>query len=277
MLVGNTVLVWCAYCQKFIGEDPPYEELRLTHGICPSCEAAEAELTDQNFEKARALGDIVARLFDAGRAGNLLAAEHIVEEASAAGIRAADILIGMLAPLMFVIGESWGKGAITVEQQQHFSAFCEEAYQLVAAKTRLSQAGTETLTGRPTVLIMNAPGNFHTLGIRVLALWLADRNANVCVVDPPLDAEGLAMLVRETHAKFLLVSMAIPEQETHIFPIVERLTQLPEAIRPQIFVGGNAVKMGLVPAIPGATLLTDISLFPNDLSGRPGDGMLQPR
>jgi len=46
--------------------------------------------------------------------------------------------------------------------------------------------------------------------------------------------------------------------------ITERIAELPKSTRPKVIVGGYAVKLGLVPAIPGADLMADIS----SLSGK---------
>jgi hypothetical protein len=59
--------------------------------------------------------------------------------------------------------------------------------------------------------------------------------------------------------KTLLVSIALPEQREAVAALVERVLALPVPSRPDIVLGGYAVKTGQVPRIPGAKLAADIS------------------
>ena len=34
-----SMLRWCSYCQKYLGETAPLEDYRVSHGICQACEA----------------------------------------------------------------------------------------------------------------------------------------------------------------------------------------------------------------------------------------------
>jgi hypothetical protein len=53
--------------------------------------------------------------------------------------------------------------------------------------------------------------------------------------------------------------MTLAEQTPSVVTIAERIAQLPASVRPKVVVGGYAVKMGLITAIPGAHLIADIS------------------
>jgi hypothetical protein len=75
----------------------------------------------------------------------------------------------------------------------------------------------------------------------------------------PLDVEDMVALVGKTRPRILLVSMALAEQAADVAAIAGRIAALPDDIRPRVIVGGYAVKLAMVSAIPGATLLADIS------------------
>ena len=106
---------------------------------------------------------------------------------------------------------------------------------------------------------MNAPGNEHTLAIRILALWLVSKGTLAQIADAHLNLDELVKLVGTTHPKMLLISMALAEQSRGVISIAERIAELPKSIRPKIIVGGYAVKLGLVPPIPGADLMSGSS------------------
>ncbi len=110
-------------------------------------------------------------------------------------------------------------------------------------------------------MLMNAPGNSHSLAIRILSLWLRNKGVGVRMIDvaPPL--EELITLIIASRTRTFLISMALAEHLPSVASIVERIAELPPSIRPRVIVGGHAVKVELVSAIPGADLLADISLL----------------
>ncbi|MGA7809200.1 cobalamin-dependent protein, partial [Bradyrhizobium sp.] len=109
------------------------------------------------------------------------------------------------------------------------------------------------------ILLMNAPGNKHTLAVRILALWLASKGARVQIVDRHCTMDEIVNAIAADKTEMLLISMALSEQRAGVVEIAERVAELPLLVRPAIVVGGYAVKLGLVPPIPGAELLADIS------------------
>jgi methanogenic corrinoid protein MtbC1 len=250
------MLLWCSYCQHFGGEVPPYDNLTITHGICADCEPTALTLSDSDFARVRTVRDVQDRLHQAGSHGDLEAARRIIEDARAVNMREVDVLIGIMAPLLYQIGEDWKRGAVTVAEEHRFTAFCERVLELVNVKV-----ATVAPAPPADVLLVNAPGNRHTLAVRILALWLMHRDIPARAVEEPLDTEDVVALVGGTQPKLLLVSLALAEQTTGVAAIAGRVATLPEPIRPKIVVGGYAVKVGLVTAIPGADLMPDINLL----------------
>jgi methanogenic corrinoid protein MtbC1 len=263
----NLMLKWCSYCQQFLGEVPDYEDLSITHGMCTGCHPKVLDFTESDFTRAKLLKGVQRKLFDAGRRNDLKAAEKIVEDAVRANIRPVDILIGIIAPLLYQIGEDWKKGILSVEEEHRFTAFCEKTFDLIAPKITGDMSANLTRSNETDVLLMNAPGNEHTLAIRILALWLVSKGMQAQIADAHLDLDQLVTLVRSARPKMLLISMALAAQRRDVIAIAERMAELPKSIRPKVIVGGYAVKLGLVPPIPGADLMADIS----SLSGHETD------
>jgi methanogenic corrinoid protein MtbC1 len=265
------MLSWCSYCQQFTGEAPPYENLNLTHGICEACELRESDLSAADITHARALRDIQRRLYEAGRSNDLKAAELIIEDAEKAKIRSVDILLGIIAPILYQVGEDWARSIVTVTEAHRFTTFCEKIFELIAAKVGFVIPTDTTNAAEAEVLLVNAPGNSHTLAIRILALWMTSSGTRVGIVDVSTSLQALVSLVSRVKPRLLLVSMALAEQRTAVTIIAERIAGLPTLIRPKVIVGGHAVKLDLVSAIPGADLMADIRSLQADLEfdGRP--------
>jgi len=258
------MLKWCSYCQQFLGEVPDYEDLVITHGICTGCNPKVRDFTKSDFARARLLKGVQRKLFDAGRRNDLKAAEKFIEDAVKANIRPFDILIGIIAPMLYQVGEDWKKGILSVEAEHRFTAFCEKTFDLIAPGVTGKMPANVTRSNETDVLLMNAPGNEHTLAIRIIDLWLVSEGMRAQIADPHIELDRLITLVRSTRPTMLLISMALAEQRRDVVAIAERIAELPKSTRPKVIVGGYAVKLGLVPAIPGADLMADIS----SLSGK---------
>lgn len=257
------MLRWCSYCQQFIGETAPFEHLVVTHGLCAACEQTVLDLSDSDIELARTLKKIQDQLYDAGRRSDLQAAARIIEASGEAHLRAVDIMIGIIAPLLYTIGEDWKRGAISMAEEFRFTSFCEKTFELVASKIRSEIPPDATLRQpRAEILLLNAPGNRHTLAIRILALWLLGGGVQAQALDWRLDTEALILQVRKFQPGLVLISVALAEQADGVAAIVERIAAFPEPVRPRVIVGGYAVKQGLILEFPGAELFADISQVP---------------
>jgi methanogenic corrinoid protein MtbC1 len=184
--------------------------------------------------------------------------ERIVDRAVAAQVRPIDILLGLVAPSLYLIGEQWRKGAITVTQEHRFSAFCEKVYQLVVEKV-MSQPEMNLASTRPEALLVNAEQNHHTLAIRILALWFKSKGIEPLALYPFPGLEVLINLVEQMRPRLLLISIALAEQRSSVVGIVERLKSSSIENKPKVVIGGYAVKSGMIAPIAGASLVVDIS------------------
>ena len=178
------MLRWCAHCQRFQGEAAPFDDFNLTHGICPTCAPLAKRLTDGDVARIEVIKAIHGRLMEAGWRRDLATAARILEEATGAGIRSVDILLATVTSLLYEVGEAWKRAAMTVEEEHRFTAFCDALYERIAVVSDVSDADAPFADGWTDALLMNAPGNRHTLGARILALWLTSQGAHVTVVAP---------------------------------------------------------------------------------------------
>jgi methanogenic corrinoid protein MtbC1 len=254
------MLKWCSYCQQFMREIAPYDDFSITHGLCARCElTCKDPFATNEVERAGFLSGIFHALFEAGRRGDFDAAAQIVDEAIAANCRPVDILIGMISPMLYEIGEEWKRGALSVEAEHRFTAFCEDVVVLLESRVGASNAAPARPSKATLLFLMNAPGNQHSLAVRILALWLESRGAKVRIVDDDIDTGSLMRSIAADRPKSLLISMAVTEQRDRVAEIAEAAQTLPRSVRPKIIVGGYPIKAGLVRSIPAVELVSDIS------------------
>jgi methanogenic corrinoid protein MtbC1 len=251
------MLKWCSYCQSFLGEIPPYHDFHPTHGICTGCVIAHPDLFDplvvRNSAAARHIFEV---LFRAGQNNDLESAEQIVEHALATNFKPADILMGMISPMLYEIGEGWEKGKVTVEDEHRFTAFCEEVLDLISTQW-LPDKNEEV--GREQIVLVNAPGNLHNLGIRFLHLWLESRGYPARIIEGDIGdvVEGIV----RSGPKTVLTSISLPEQIAGVAVLFEQLRMALPVATPRLVVGGHAIKVGAIRHIAGAELCPDINLL----------------
>ena len=128
-----------------------------------------------------------------------------------------------------------------------------------------SRPGFIKAQGENDILLTNAPGNRHTLAVKILDLWLASKGRRARIVDAQFDLGPLIDEIRTTRSSILLISMSLMKQYGVVNEIVERVAELPQPLRPRVVIGGYAVKLGLVPPITGTDLMADISALANIL------------
>jgi methanogenic corrinoid protein MtbC1 len=251
------MIKWCAWCQQFMHETAPYDDFSITHGLCASCKSKHKNLFAKDVvERANVLRELFYALFDAGRHEDFNAATRIVKNAIAANCKPVDILLGMISPMLYEIGEEWKRGALSVEAEHRFTAFSKKVVHLIQARNSTATP----IPARATLLyLMNAPGNRHDLALRILSIWLRGRGARVRIFEDDVHQERLMRNIAAERPKYLLISMAVTEQCDRVAEIAETVHALPQDIRPKTIVGGYPVKAGLISSIPETKLLSNIS------------------
>jgi methanogenic corrinoid protein MtbC1 len=245
---------WCVHCQQFMGEIPPFERHDITHGMCARCAQLGLEVLDENVELARTLQEIQRAFWKAGRSGDLAEASSLIDRATALGMRPVEVLIGLMAPLLYEVGEMWARNEVTIADEHRFTALCRSLVAVVAEKVRPPGP-----TRRPDLLLMNAAGNDHSLGLEIAALWLAAHGKTSELLAPGLRPDQVIDILERTGARTLGLSISLPEQLDSVLELVSAIQSSRLAQKPRILLGGFAVKKGAIPSHPSYTLVKDLS------------------
>ncbi len=230
---------WCAYCQKFLGEVPPFGEFTLTHGVCAACKGGAARISSAEARELRALGDYYAELRDATR-NSFERATTVLDRGLALGLAPIDLMMGMLQPALYEMGQRWAVGERRVADEHQLtalsSAILELAFERRPELTPLRQSRA------PAVLLLVAEGNAHTLGLRIVEYSLLDRGLPVFTIAPGLPVEEACELTRALRPNVLGVSVALPEQLDGLRALGTALATSSDAPRPALVAGGSALR-----------------------------------
>jgi hypothetical protein len=259
------VIRWCAYCQSFMGESEPFEDYSLTHGVCEKCIPIfdmedEAEHLFTRINLIKRFHDALA---EAGRVGDLDAAFELIEQARALGVRSADVLMGLVAPLLYEIGSLWQRGIITVEDEHRFTRFYSAIIRRIRQTSRVdtltppgpnpdNPEAVRTYEG-VDVLLIQPRCNHHVLGLKLLEYWLWDRGVEALVLTLS-SSSSIEDVIRRLRPRCIGVTVSIPDQMAEVEKLVAFITATAPGI--PVLIGGSAVKAGLVAAPPGTTLMT---------------------
>ena len=253
------MIEWCAWCQQFMHEVVPFNDFSITHGVCTSCKSKHKNLfANDVVERADVLRVLFDALFNAGRHDDFKAASPIIENAIAANCRPVDILLGVISPMLYEIGEKWERGGLSVEAEHRFTAFSQKVLRLVEARINTARA-TPIAANAILVFLMNAPGNRHELAVRILSMWLKSQGAKVRIFKDNVRPDSLMRNIATQRPRYLLISMALIEQRGGVAEIARAIQALPRDIRPRTIVGGYPVKSGLISSIPETELLSNIT------------------
>lgn len=247
---------WCSYCQSFLGESPPYDDPSLTHTICEACDA-RLERREPVLEETAHARSLVNRLMACAEAGDRLGADAILTEARALGLGVDSLLVGLLQPVLYRVGNEWQAARMSVAAEHRFTSWCEHAFSALPAPP----------PARPLdLLIFQPPGNAHTLGPRFAAGVLTARGLAVEAVVPALPLAEMVDLARDLRPRFIGFSCALPES----VPVaVELVRSLRERLEPELqcryVLSGFAFRLGggaAPPTLgPGIEVAVDLDFF----------------
>jgi methanogenic corrinoid protein MtbC1 len=229
---------WCAYCQKFLGEVPPFAEFTLTHGVCVSCKVGAANISSAEARDLRALGAYYVELRDATR-NSFERAGAVLDRGLELGLAPIDLMMGMLQPALHDMGQRWANGERRVFDEHQLTALSSAIIDL--AFDRRPELTALRQSPAPAVLLVSAEGNMHTLGLRIVEYHLLDRGLPVFTVTPGIPADEIGELVRWLRPSVLGVSVALPEQIPALRGLGATLASSVESM-PVLVAGGNALR-----------------------------------
>ena len=231
------MIVWCAYCCSFLGEKPPYDNLAITHSICVRCvqEVIEDRIPDERLQQ---LTKFQHALQEAGHNADVSQIPNLLKQAAALDVQDSHMLLGLVAPLLWQLGVDWQHGSVSVAMEHRFTAFFE-----ATAAAVWQDSLQQVRQPRPSdlrMLLVPVGGNYHTLGLRMIGLWLAEHAIESDLILPGLPAQEIADAAADRRCNLVGLSIAIDSQLPALEEAIATLQALPQP--PRILVGGALSK-----------------------------------
>ena len=196
---------------------------------------------------ARPPSGLAANLEQALLAFDVSLAERLLSEAFAL-YPLERVCLEVVQPVLVGIGEGWHAGRIDVGQEHFASALIR---QQLAALFRLADSPRASRLA----VAAAAPGEWHELGLLMVALFLARRGWHVVYLGPSLPSDDLLSSLAHLRPDAVVLSAAMAETAAALAELARRLAERP-ASAPLVAFGGRAFEAdpGLRNVIPALYL-----------------------
>ena len=215
-----------------MGEVPPLDDFRLTHGICPRCAAV---FDDEDPPAPDLLAQRLLRALEAAsKSGDFEQAAASIRLALESGIRASEVLVGVLSPALYAIGTLWESGELTVAEEHRFTAFCSTVIDQIAAFERAESP--------PSLVLAPMAGNTHELGMRMLQHLAWERDLSCRRLAVGATADEIVVAGQTLQPRFFGLSVSLVESIPAALEFGRRLRDALPA-ESELALGGPAFRL----------------------------------
>jgi MerR family transcriptional regulator, light-induced transcriptional regulator len=144
-------------------------------------------------------------------------------------------------PLAIAVGQAWTEGKVAI-RQEHLMTEC------LTTQLRTLLAAQQAVDGSPTILLTTLPGEPHTLGLQMVALYVALSAAKPRLLGASTPPEQVIAAARAMHARVVGITVTPTADLASAARDVQRLARgLPKNVT--LWAGGAGVRaLGKVPA-----------------------------
>jgi MerR family transcriptional regulator, light-induced transcriptional regulator len=184
-------------------------------------------------------------------AGDEVAAEITIREAMEASFTIAEIDHSIIAPAMWLIGELWEKGEISVAEE-HLAS--EITVRVLALQREAGRTLRER--GAHRVMVAAPAGELHVIALRMVANLLREGGYDVLMLGADVPPEALAKAADRHRAEVVCLSTTMPGGGDQVLiAMYEVQRQRPEAT---FLLGGRGLTSHVRPG-PGVQICERVS------------------
>lgn len=210
----------------------PYDDFRVSHGVCQSC---AANIRSLSYKKLDGVIDFFRMLFSRVESGEPLDPKKVILDSIEIGISQADLLLGILQPILYKIGLCFAEGKLSVAKEHLFS-------EAVSAITQEFERTLPPSTDSRIILALSEH-NVHYLGVDFLSLLIAERLGCRVRKLRNLTTKEMAELIKNEKPRFFGLSAALPEHWLSMVELNQLLeTSLRGEDKPLLALGGSSLK-----------------------------------
>jgi MerR family transcriptional regulator, light-induced transcriptional regulator len=154
-------------------------------------------------------------------AGDEIAAEQVIREAIDAGLTMSQVDDEIIAPSLWLIGELWERGEITVAHEHLATEISIRVLALQREARRVARA-----RGGHGVMLAAPPGELHTVALRMIANLLREAGYQVRMLGADVPPTDLAALADRHQPDVICMSSTMPGGGDQVMISIHEVQQL---------------------------------------------------
>lgn len=234
------MIIWCSYCQKYIGEKEPLQDFSLSHGICSLCMSKKKYKQPNSVADIQEVKEFFQQLFSCATKGEHLDTKTVLEKGHQLGIDPISLFFGLIQPILWKIGEEYEKKGESIIYNEHlFTAFAENVLKEIAPPQEI----LPFLNSSSEILLTCTEGNYHTLGIRSLAIQLSKVGYKCDIIYPGLPFAEVKNLLKTKPIKIIGLTVSTDEQWTKASLFSKEVVK--EGLAEDVILGGQFIKKNI--------------------------------
>ena len=171
------------------------------------------------------IAELAGAYADALISGDEIAAEIAIREAMDADLGTAEIDEKVIAPALWLIGELWERGQLSIAEEHIATEITVRVLALQREAQRVAGA-----RGRHRVLLATPPGELHVVALRMVENLARGAGYDVVMLGPDVPAPMLAAAARHHQADVLCLSSTMPGRRDEVLSVIDEVRELwPEA------------------------------------------------
>jgi methanogenic corrinoid protein MtbC1 len=171
------------------------------------------------------LAELAGAYADALVAGDEIAAEIAIREAMDADLATAEIDEKVIAPALWLIGELWERGQISIAEEH----IATEITVRVLALQREAQRVARDRAGH-RVMLATPPGELHVVALRMVENLVRWAGYDVVMLGTDVPASTLAAAARHHRVDVLCLSSTMPGRRDDVLTVIDEVRlEWPEA------------------------------------------------
>jgi methanogenic corrinoid protein MtbC1 len=185
-------------------------------------------------QRSRRVTDVRRAYADALLAGDAIAAEIAIREAMDAGLDTAEIDEEIIAPGLWLVGELWERGEISVADEHLATEICSRVLALQREAQRVVRARE-----RYQVMLATPAGERHEVALRMVLHLLGDAGYHTLMLGGDVPHPALAACARRHKPDVICLSVTMPEAGADLIrALPEMRRELPSI---QFVIGGRGL------------------------------------
>ena len=164
------------------------------------------------------LMELAGAYADALVAGDEIAAEIAIREAMDADLGTAEIDEKVIAPALWLIGELWERGQISIAEEHIATEITVRILALQREAQRVARA-----RGRYRVMLATPPGEGHVVALRMVENLVRGAGYEVVMLGADVPAPTIAAAARHHEADVLCLSSTMPGRRDDVLAVIDEV------------------------------------------------------